>query len=866
MRKIITVLSCLLLVCLFSCSDNDKIIQDRYDINNVSESISSSYEVSKDTQINLSNLESGALYGIFPSSLGSSRSFSRNNNSRFISTRGGTYLLPAQSSTVSFYADEVGIQTDGKINLIKYSQNVGETSDLTIDSADEPLYMIGDEKIYEEYYRINLDDLNLDDKSRVSLTTYQKNRSGGGVYSHDAGIIDPTSPTLSGNRRYMGIFDLSDVDEISLFNQVKSGRKKDGSYGQTSFQVFIESPDVINQNETFSVDFPQIYEIEAAPDKELVLDMKLTDEVSYYDFSSSMVDAEYAEGDHRGDCYPYIFPLSYDSATGNALLYIGKVDDDIVLPLFKQSDVADEKARLREIKAEEKSLIKSVDPKKGKVEITFTKDDYFIPMIFSSENERDLKGVSVHAEFSSNDVDVRFGLSHDGGLGYTADSVRFAKREAFFMDSEKLIYGVLRNPNGSSGKVILHFSYDGSFDIEDGNVYKIDAASLQDEIPSEETTLEFKDSVILENLEMGTLYGIYLPDNNDTGLRGLNRVSPHFYCFIANEGSREFKFSDFDFSSSSGTFKAVKMPLSNTMEVSKNEIKIRYENEQGLFYLLCIPIEISELKDDYPVLYENFVNLDNDETPIKTNTYLLDAKSGEEYEYVLPLSLENIDSGSIYLILRIEVNGGDPDFKYSLQVKNPICVEEGKRVGIKDSSMLRIEGEKETEYVLEMDGSSFSYSIDGDVTYASNGMHVPYFFSINKENSLLYVGKINGPVLLELVGSGDVNLTLREIRDEERELIRFIDFSDISLPFVVEASKEYEPVIFTSDDIEKLMGLTLSSDSEKDNSFIRIMAGHDNGYGYSSRSLDPGDSETLKDYWNLEYVIIENFGSLTISR
>ena len=69
MRKIITVLSCLLLVCLFSCSDDNKIIQDRYEINNVSESISSSYEVSKDTQINLSNLESGALYGIFPSSL-----------------------------------------------------------------------------------------------------------------------------------------------------------------------------------------------------------------------------------------------------------------------------------------------------------------------------------------------------------------------------------------------------------------------------------------------------------------------------------------------------------------------------------------------------------------------------------------------------------------------------------------------------------------------------------------------------------------------------------------------------------------------------------------------------------------------------
>lgn len=58
MRKIIIVLSCLLLVCLFSCSDNNKIIQDRHNIDNVSESISSSYEVSKDTQINLSNLES----------------------------------------------------------------------------------------------------------------------------------------------------------------------------------------------------------------------------------------------------------------------------------------------------------------------------------------------------------------------------------------------------------------------------------------------------------------------------------------------------------------------------------------------------------------------------------------------------------------------------------------------------------------------------------------------------------------------------------------------------------------------------------------------------------------------------------------
>lgn len=57
MRKIITVLSCLLLVCLFSCSDDNKIIQDRYEINNVSESISSSYEVSKDTQINLSILK-----------------------------------------------------------------------------------------------------------------------------------------------------------------------------------------------------------------------------------------------------------------------------------------------------------------------------------------------------------------------------------------------------------------------------------------------------------------------------------------------------------------------------------------------------------------------------------------------------------------------------------------------------------------------------------------------------------------------------------------------------------------------------------------------------------------------------------------
>ena len=145
-------------------------------------------------------------------------------------------------------------------------------------------------------------------------------------------------------------------------------------------------------------------------------------------------------------------------------------------------------------------------------------------------------------------------------------------------------------------------------------------SSLQDEIPSEGTELEFKDSVILENLEMGTLYGLYLPDNNDTGLRGLNRVSPHFYCFVANEESREFKFSDFDFFSSTGTFKAVKMPLSNAMEVSKNEVKIRYENEQGLFYLFCIPIEISDIEGDYPVLYENFVNLDANLTNIRKPT------------------------------------------------------------------------------------------------------------------------------------------------------------------------------------------------------------------------------------------------------
>ena len=437
--------------CLLSCTeDSEKTQLPKSNISISSlDTLTEEFYVDEDTDIELTNLEDDALYGFYTEQEGvASQARNLIGKDKFFLTNGGTYIHYSDGMPLSFSAHDIGIKGPEHIRMVKYCP---WHDDYLIDTEkDVPLFRDWKGRdVYEEFYRIPID---VEDESKVAVLELQQSRSA--TMSTDIKIIE-AGPNywMPDENTIRGVIDLTDVDAISILNQVKISK------GSTKRGVLLQTPITITQNEKINLRAPQIYEIKKT-DSELVLEIELAEPLEKYSFGFSSVNSRYNEG---GERKPYVFPIKYDKTSPNrALLYIGKAEEDFIFDfnMFTETYENAGVALLRPITEAERNLINFVNPSNGTVTINFTSEDYFIPIIFQGDNLSD----GYIKLISPSNHKLRFTCGHKNHIGYTSISLDNGEIiTPIEYSNEILECAYIINDREKEGSITLQFSKDGSF-------------------------------------------------------------------------------------------------------------------------------------------------------------------------------------------------------------------------------------------------------------------------------------------------------------------------------------------------------------------------------------------------------------------
>lgn len=424
------------------------------------------FTVADYTLIQLSGLEEGELYGIYPVERnGRAAGTQQTDNPALITTNAGTRLFKAESDTAQFYGSEVGISNTGHVKILKYD----DTENAAIDTAkDVPLYFDDVEQsyVYEKYSRVPASTFT--DKN-VGLLLYHLSKNGGARMSTDYGVIDASTGSLSHDATYRGVFAVTDDDTIEIFNQI---RVEEGS--EIVSEVLVQNPESLSATGENTIKNKQLYEIKASDwtgSQPVVMELKLSDGVKINDLFlyNGVVDIRYASGEKNGQRHPYFFPLSWNESDNTVVIYIGEIDADIIFDISVKRELEEDQtigtATLREINADEKQ------PKVIKVEhgttvpITIEAEDFFSPVIF--EGGTSIAGMNVKYETDQPDsYRARFVEGHTSGIGYSQYELKNGDTRDERMGSDIynfLEYMVIINQLETEGEVKLTFSNTDSF-------------------------------------------------------------------------------------------------------------------------------------------------------------------------------------------------------------------------------------------------------------------------------------------------------------------------------------------------------------------------------------------------------------------
>ena len=806
MRKFIIFVSAVFF--LFSCSSGNDGLPSDIQLSSISGTVSEKHEIARDTLVTLNGLDIGSLYGIFPYDEGENGRERSISSPSLIATNGGTFLLEPESSVFTFSGSDVGISGRGNIRLIRYDQKTGEEADLEIDTKREPYLFINEEneKVYEEYYRVSLENLDPSlDRTRIALGLY---RSGeGGTFSHDHGIVDPESKSLSGSSRYMGLIDLSDFSEISIFNQLRVGMNDDGTYSNATNRILIQNPITIEEDKEIEAKFPQIYLIEKN-DSEMVLELRCTDDITSYQFYGRTIETSYAQGEMRGERKPYMFPLSYDENTGMALIYVGKVADDFIFTMLKNDgETGGERMLLRKIKEDEKGLIRYIDPSKDDgIEIRYEESDCFIPIVFISSDSSSLSDIYVTADFSG-DADLRILSSHSDNYGYSADSL-YGDKILKLTDSKILEHAYIMNGRNERGAVRIYFSKDGSFEKEESQETIIDASSLPDNLgEASEIQLSWTSDLRLTNLEQSELYGLYVPSNADSGLRDLIRVADHFYVFMADESEHTLSFSNFDFPSFEGEIRIIHMPIYDSSLGINNDDLAQYTIDDRKMFIKAFNYDLSSISNPSRLMLVGEVSGTD---ILSDRLYFIDPVTCESVHYERNSVIDLSQYDSLVAICRLEVGKDSTEYSLSYALEEAKLLKEGESCAISSNTLFELEPSEGKEMVLSL--SDNHYSIPGRARYIEGereGEYAPYFIDI--AGNLIYCGKIDEKVSFLLEGEGETEVTLREISDEERSKLEYINLNEAEYPLEINNDGEETLIVIFTHSPEVIDNFILSS-------------------------------------------------------
>ena len=615
MKKALAVLILVLLIFSFvSCSQGDEVEDlpsETQIISNIVENEVQDISLTRNTTVTLTNLEDGGLYGIYPES--QSRSIaSRSAGNELVPTQGGTYLHPSDGSDFSFLGSDVGISGRGNVKILKYQP---VTEDRIIDTDGTPLYWAedydGTYPVFEEYYIINLDEEGLD-PSRVALLNYS---TGSGSFSTDYGVIDPSSGSLSRDPEFSGLMDLSSKNEIGIFNQVM---KRDGHRVQ---EIIPLNPIKLEYGEEVNLKpVCYLYEVDAAScNGEMVLELNIGENsVWNYRFSSSVTDGRKADGGYR---QPYIFPVSYDETSSTVLLYVGEVEEDFIFEVITEENIASPGTiKLRQISGEERNKIHFVDVKEGMSKtIHVNAEDAFTPVVFTSDTDT-LHEMQVRGDFTDNRFDIRLAYGHIGNRGYSQFGLNNHEIKDDDFSNDVLEYLVIRNGEQVEGDVTLSFSKTG-FTKEEAEDITVDASDLSEKLS--DVSFGWNNNLVFENLDTGSVYGLYLGENISCHDDRLIRVNRDFYVFLALDDVIRFESSAFEVVSEA-KLQIMKLNMNTGYTENTETMESIMQTEDGALYLNCFRFKIEE-DGEYAV-----VNQHNGGGSMSTSWYFINSETGEE--------------------------------------------------------------------------------------------------------------------------------------------------------------------------------------------------------------------------------------------
>ena len=542
MSKRLLVLSVLVAAfVLASCSQVEETVPSENQTVSGDGLLANGVELAADSSITLTGLENGVLYGLWATGVGRSES-SRAAGGNLIPTNGGTWLLPSDGSAFTFTGRDLGIRERGRVHMIRYQdqgrdREIDTTTDIPVDHR--PSHNDPNARFYEEYYRVNPSE-EVADPSRVGLLNYSVvSRSGG--FSTDYGIIDADSGRLI---HTTGILDLSGTDEVGIFNQVVARNE-----GQLRQEVVLLNPKKLETGtETALEKTRYLYEVDASScNGEMVLEVHIGNkDIRDYYFENAVTDGRIAYGQDAGNRKPYIFPISYDQSNGIVLLYVGQVDESFIFDVITDENVEEPGTiKLRKITDDERDLIKFIDVEDGgEITVDVNAGDYFTPVIFTSEDPATLKQMRVMVDYSG-PYYVRLVCGHLWGGGYSQFGLDNHEIHEDDFSSEVLEYSSIINRNGERGSVTYHFSKAG-FTPDEGSVVAIDARGFTGALQEKGTTLDWNDDLKLENLEVGTVYGLLVKGGCQWDDDRLISMQDDFFCFLATEETMTFPSSSFN--------------------------------------------------------------------------------------------------------------------------------------------------------------------------------------------------------------------------------------------------------------------------------------------------------------------------------
>ena len=863
MSKRLLVLSVLVVAfVLASCSQVEETVPSENQAVSGDGLLANGVELAADSSITLTGLENGVLYGLWATGVGRSES-SRAAGGNLIPTNGGTWLLPSDGSDFTFTGRELGIRNRGVVRMVRYQDRghdrvIDTTTDKPVDIRpydDDP-----NARFFEEYYSVDLKEEGLD-LSRVALLNYSVvSRSGG--FSSDYGIIDAASGRLIHGT---GIMDLSGYDEVGIFNQVVA---RNG--GQLRQEVVLLNPKKLETGTATELEKTRyLYEVdEASCTDEMVLEVDIgNNNIRDYYFENSVTDGRIAYGPDSGKRKPYIFPISYDERTGIVLLYVGEVHESFIFEVITSEDVENPGTiKLREITADERKLIRFVEVSDGEeVKVEVNSDDYFTPVIFTSDSHTTLEQMHVMVDCTGA-YKVRLICGHLGGGGFSQFGLGNHEIVKNDFSNDVLEHSYIINRDGMEGIVTYHFSKTG-FTPDEGGVVTIDAKDLTNKLQNQGTTLDWNDDLRLENLEVGTVYGVFVDGGCQRDDERLIRVHDDFFCFIATDTTMVFPSTSFNlYDKADFHFIHFDFDEDNAFDTESDSHVL--PTEEGELFVFAYEFDL-EPGDGIHALVEQ----SEGDCGKSSGRYFFNPLTGEE---ILENGAVYDFSGleSVIMVSRTLLYYGYFKTQYSLVQAQPITGEEGP---FTLPGLFRLPA-MDGELVIEM---TYDENCDFSTTDAlrypmatfKDGTRAPYFYPFTKDEDtrtvLIYAGELEKPVyysIIDYYGSASGSVKLRKISEEEKAKIQTIELSSESQSESIHIEDGGLTLILVQAEDPK--GWTVSS-QESVSADVAIKSYRDGNVGSSSTSLTEKNGWTVEllDEEVLEAILVKSWQSedLTLS-